>query len=348
MKRASIAASVYGFIALLTLGLSGCGGGSIQPIGVALTPNSSKSIDQSQTVSVTAAVANDAKGAGVQWSVSGGGALSATTATSVTYNTPASVTSAFTATVTATSITDPTKAAALQIKVNPLPTVNTTSIPAATAGAAYSATLSESGGISPYTWTITSGTLPAGVSLNSTTGAIAGTPAGVSSGSVTFHVADAAGMSASQAITFTVNAPPALTITTGSLPAGTTGTAYSQTLQATGGVPSYTWAVTTGSLPAGLALNSATGAISGTPSGIFTGTASFTVTATDSQTPTHATTTANLSITVSAPLLSVTTTSLAGGSSAMRLHQPNSPGDWRNLALSRGRSRPAAFPPAYL
>ncbi len=311
MKRFAVVVLLSGLATLLTLGLSGCGGSSsTQPIGVGLTA-SSRGIDQAQTVSITASVTNDAKNAGVQWSVSGGGTLSAQTTTSVTYNAPAAVASAFTATVTATSITDSTKSASVQIKVNPLPAITTTSLPAATAGVAYSATLGESGGTSPYKWTVTSGTLPVGLTLNPNTGVIAGTAAGASSGSLTFQVADAAGNFSSQAILFTVNKPPALTITTASLPGAALGVAYSQTLQATGGVPSYTWSLTTGSLPAGLNLSSA-GVISGTPSGNI-GPSSFTVTVTDSQTPTPATNTANLSITVTVAPLSVATTSLAGG-----------------------------------
>jgi hypothetical protein len=313
VKRVAGAGLLSGFIVLTLLVLSGCGTSGAPPIAVGLTPSSTQSIDQAQTVPITAAVAHDPKTAGVTWAVSGGGTLTNTSTASATYDAPASVTTAFTATVTATSVSDATKIATLQIKVAPLPAITTTTL-TATAGSAYNGTVSESGGTSPYTFAITSGSLPPGLSLNSSTGAITGMPTGpAGNSSVTFQVTDAAKMSASQAVAVTINAPPALTITTGSLPAGTTGTAYNQTLQATGGVPSYTWAVTTGGLPSGLNLNSATGVISGTPSGTFTGTTSFTVTATDSQTPTHATTTANLGITVSAPPLSVTTTSLVGG-----------------------------------
>jgi Putative Ig domain len=312
VKRLAVAPLLAGLFALLTLGLSGCGGTSTQPIAIGLT-SSANGIDQDQTNSITASVRNDSKNAGVQWSVSGGGTLSGQTTTSTTYNAPASVTSAFTATVTATSITDPTKTSSLQFKVSPLPTITTTSLAEATAGTAYSATLSESGGTSPYKWTIASGALPTGLILSST-GAISGTPTGpAGNSSVTFHLTDAAGASASQAITIKVNPPPTLTITTASLPAGTIGTAYSQTLQATGGVPPYSWSLTAGTLPAGLTLNSA-GVISGTPTGTSTSTSNFTVTVTDSQTPTHATKSANLSITVVEPPLSVTTASLAGGS----------------------------------
>ena len=315
-KKFLVAVLLSGFTALLTLVLPGCGASS-QPISVGLTPSSTQNIDQGQTVpAITASTLHDTTNAGVTWTVSGGGTLSAQTTTSATYNAPASVTSGFTATVTAASKTDTTKSATLQIKVSPLPAVSTTSLAAATAGTAYSATLGESGGTSPYTWSITAGSLPAGLTFNTSTGAISGTPTGAGNGnSVIFKVTDsstAAKMSASQSITFAVNPAPPLTITTSSLPAGTMGTAYSQTLQGSGGVPSYTWSKTAGSLPAGLTLSSM-GVISGTPTGTFTGTSNFTVTLTDSQTPASATKTANLSITMSAPPFSVTTTTLAGG-----------------------------------
>jgi len=69
-------------------------------------------------------------------------------------------------------------------------------------------------------------------------------------------------------------------ITNGSsLPAGITGVAYSQTLQAAYGNPPFSWSVSTGALPAGLSLDAATGVISGTPTA--TGTASFGARVTD-------------------------------------------------------------------
>lgn len=312
-KRSFATALLCGVSTFLTLGLAGCGTSTPPPIVVAITaPSGTQSIDQGQTVAIAASVAHDSKNAGVTWSVSGGGTLTNQTTTSATYNTPGSVTSGLTATVTATSVTDSTKSATVQVKVNALPAVTMTSIPAATAGTAYSATLTESGGTSPYTWSVTPTTLPAGLSLNGSTGVISGTPTGGGSGSFTFKITDAAGNSASQAINFTVNAPSALTITTASLPAGVMGTAYSQMLQATGGVAPYKWS-NTGSLPAGLSLSSA-GVITGTPTGTFTGTSSFAVTVTDSQTPTNATNGANLGISVSAPTLKVMTASLPGGS----------------------------------
>ena len=303
MKRTAFAALLSGLISLFTLGLSGCGS-STQPIGIGLT-SSATGIDQAQTVSITASVTNDAKNGGVTWSVSGGGTLSGTTTNAATYNAPASVTKAFTATVTATSVTDATKTAALQIGVNPLPAVTISSLPAATAGTAYNQTLTESGGTNPFTWTSNPATLPPGLSLSSK-GVISGTPTGGGSGSFTFQITDATKATASSgAVNFVVNPPAALSVTTASLPAGATGTAYSQTLQATGGVPSYNWSYT-GTLPAGLSLNSA-GVISGTPTA--TGTSNFTVTVTDSGTPTPQTAQANLSIKITLGPLVVTTTS---------------------------------------
>ncbi len=91
--------------------------------------------------------------------------------------------------------------------------------------------------------------------------------------------------------------PPALQVTTTSLPSGTQGAAYSAPLAATGGTTPYTWSLQSGSLPTGLTLHAGTGVIDGTPTG--TGTSSFTVKVTDSATPAPATATQPLSITVS-------------------------------------------------
>ena len=95
-----------------------------------------------------------------------------------------------------------------------------------------------------------------------------------------------------------VTVPAPLTITTTSLSDGTVGVAYSDTLEATGGVAPYTWAITEGNLPDGLSLDPSTGKISGTPT--TPGTFNFTVQVSDSQTP-PATATKDLSITILSP-----------------------------------------------
>jgi Putative Ig domain len=187
-------------------------------------------------------------------------------------------------------------------------TVTTTSLPAATGGVSYSARLAASGGLKPYTWSITQGSLPAGLTLVPATGLIAGRPSVAGTASFTVQVGDAenpaATASANLSITVTVNP---LTVTTAALPAATADVSYSAKLAVSGGIAPYTWSVTQGSLPAGLKLDPSTGAISGKPTA--PGTASFTVTVGDAENP-AATASANLSITVTAAPLVITTTSV--------------------------------------
>jgi sugar lactone lactonase YvrE len=106
--------------------------------------------------------------------------------------------------------------------------------------------------------------------------------------------------------------PPLLGITTATLPPATTGTGYTQTLGATGGAAPYHWALSSGRLPAGLALNSSTGAITGTPTAVQT--SSFTVKVTDVSQPSAQSTTQVLSIDVRRPVVaSVYTANGASG-----------------------------------
>lgn len=82
--------------------------------------------------------------------------------------------------------------------------ITTSSLPSGTVGAAYSFTLTATGGTEPYTWT--SGALPAGLSLDSSSGAISGTPAGpAGSSSITFTVYDSTGDSTSKSLSLTIN-----------------------------------------------------------------------------------------------------------------------------------------------
>ncbi|MDP8989662.1 MAG: putative Ig domain-containing protein, partial [Acidobacteriota bacterium] len=87
------------------------------------------------------------------------------------------------------------------------------------------------------------------------------------------QVADSASLTATQSFSVSI-VPQQLTILTASLPSGTVGASYSQSLAANGGTPPYNWSVTSGSLPSGLSLAS-TGAIAGTPT--VAGTQTFTV-----------------------------------------------------------------------
>ncbi len=191
--------------------------------------------------------------------------------------------------------------------------ISTSSLSGGSVGTAYSATLQATGGTTPYSWSLASGSLPAGLTLNASSGIISGTPTQSGSFAFTAEVTDASSPvnTATKALTIVVAAAGALAITTASLPNGTVGTIYSAVIQATGGTSPYTWGVSGVSLPAGLNLNSSTGVISGTPTAA--GTFSFTVQVTDAA---KNTATKALSITVTGSGsggLSITTTTLPNG-----------------------------------
>jgi len=194
--------------------------------------------------------------------------------------------------------------------------IQTTSLPNGQLSVAYSTTLQATGGTTPYTWAVSSGSLPAGLSLNATTGAITGTPTASGAASFTARVTDSTSATATQALSIVV--PAALSITTASLAGGQVDVDYNQTLSASGGTTPYTWAISSGSLPAGLNLNSGSGAIGGSPT--TSGTSNFTVRVTDSQTPAASATKA-LSIAVTPPALMITTDTLANATTGVAYSQ---------------------------
>jgi beta-glucanase (GH16 family) len=102
--------------------------------------------------------------------------------------------------------------------------------------------------------------------------------------------------------TLTVQAAP-LVMSTTSMPTGTVSVAYSAALLATGGTTPYTWGIASGSLPGGVALNTATGAVTGTPTNA--GTFTFTARVSDAGSPQQVASNA-LSITISSAPASVT------------------------------------------
>jgi hypothetical protein len=145
------------------------------------------------------------------------------------------------------------------------PMITTPSLASATQGETnYSQTLQGTGGTTPYKWTITKGTLPRGLSVNTLTGTISGTVS-AHAATETFTVTLTAASGASTSKQFTITVYATLEITTTSLASATQGEVnYSQTLQGTGGETPYTWSISQGFLPSGLSLNSVTGVISGT------------------------------------------------------------------------------------
>ena len=279
-----ICALMAGILATILLG--GCVGTPKKFGTVQLTPNGTVTIGQGQTLGIGANVLNDTAAAGVTWALNGPGALSSQTTTGVVYTAPNPVSAEAAATVTATSVTFPTQSASLTITIEPPPSITTTTLPAASINTAYSATVDETGGVPPFSWSIVSA--PAWLSLAASTTSsvnLTGTPAPTDQGTfpVVIQVTDATGTAAmSSGLTVTVTD---LTITTTSpLPAGTVGTPYSVQFAATGGTSPYTWTVASGStLPAGLMLSSS-GLLSGTPTAAVSA-ATFGVTVTDSESP---------------------------------------------------------------
>jgi len=185
------------------------------------------------------------------------------------------VAGSYTFTVTATDMLGASAGQSYTVAINPVVTLTTTTLAGWTAGlAGYSQTISASGGTGPLTFVAT-GSLPPGLTL-STAGLLSGTPTAAGSYGFTVTAFDSLGAAGSHGYTLVVN--PAVELTTSTLANWTVGLpGYSQTLSATGGTGSKTFAQV-GTLPTGLTLSSA-GLLSGTPSAV--GSYTFTVTAFD-------------------------------------------------------------------
>ena len=152
------------------------------------------------------------------------------------------------------------------------------SLPSGSAGSSYEQVFIATGGVAPYEFTVSAGSLPPGLTLSSA-GVLSGQPTAPGAYSFTVKVADGSGCTTARA--YQIGVCASIMLAPGELPNGVVGTAYSQLFTASGGVSPYTYTVTSGALPPGLAL-SGSGALAGTPSA--TGLYGFTVTATDAAT----------------------------------------------------------------
>jgi hypothetical protein len=172
------------------------------------------------------------------------------------------------------------------------------SLPSGKAGAPYSVQLTAAGGVTPYRWALAVGPLPAGLTLN-TAGVLQGTPTSAGLYQLLISVTDAANNKAYLSASITIS--PGLTVTTPAvLPGAVAGQSYKQTLSASGGIPPYQW--TASQLPSGLALDPASGNLSGTPAAA--GTFSFVVQVADSA---HVSAQASFTLTVAPATLAITT-----------------------------------------
>jgi hypothetical protein len=207
--------------------------------------------------------------------------------------------------------------------------VTTSFLPNDEVGSPYSISLYAAGGTTAYTWSIRSGTLPPGLSLNSSTGAISGTPTVVGTLNFTVQVRDSttpAAQTAAKPLGLTV-LPAPLVITTFALPGDQQGNAYAATLSARGGAAPYTWSISSGALPAGLTLNPSTGAISGNPT--TSGSSTFNVMVRDSTISTRQTTTASITITngISHSVVLTWGASPSSAASGYNVYRSNTRGD---------------------
>ena len=189
--------------------------------------------------------------------------------------------------------------------------LTTTSLPMPVAGANFAVGLAVSGGTSPYTFSLPSGTLPSGLTIDPVTGAISGTvsmSARTASYLFVVRVTDSNSLTAEQTYSGTVS-DYITTLLPSSLPDGAPGGAYSVYLATIGGQFPYAYTLVSGNLTSGLTLNASTGLLGGTISESEVGlTRNFTIKSTDAN---GVQTTSTYSLTTSSFVVAVTTSSLA-------------------------------------
>jgi hypothetical protein len=169
------------------------------------------------------------------------------------------------------------------------PTLSTPKLPnTGVVGLPFAGRISVAGGIQPFTFALTAGSLPTGVALTAGTGVLAGSPsaAGLKSG-ITIRLTDAAGQVVSTtalSINIAASGAAAISIADGPLFSGKEGSVYSSATKTGGGSGSgYAYALASGTLPSGVTVNTSTGSIAGTPAAGSAGTyAGISVSVTDS------------------------------------------------------------------
>ena len=291
MKSRARFTSLLAFIILALVQFSACSGTPSTFNKVTISPSGTMFLGQGGTIPlISATVLNDTQlNGGVTFTLLpvgvGSGTLTQLSSTTASFAAPGVVTAETIVTITAQSVDFPKQFAVLTVKIEPPPMITTTTVPDATLGAAYTAPITATGGVPPLSWSLSSGTLPKGLALgSSTTGTVnitgKATVAGVSTFTVT--VTDATGASNTSPQFQIVVSSLAFT-TTSPLPSGTVGVAYAGVqFAATGGTSPYAFSLATGSnLPPGLQLNA--GDLTGTPT--TEGSFSFGISVTDSENP---------------------------------------------------------------
>ncbi len=325
---------LLGFLSL-SLGvllLISCGGGGGTGITIEIVPNGTISLDQGGVIDFMAILGADTTNAGVTWTLTGTGCAGTGCGTltnpkplSVTYTAPGGLSAAISATLTAKSVAQPSKTQTQTIAVVLAPTFTTTTLPNGANGNPYNQTIVVSGGVTPYTYRITAGSLPPGLTINATTGQILGSPSAPTAGqppatsNFIVTLTDSGGATPIfEPLAITVTPPPTLTVTTTALPTGTTNVSYAASILTQGGLAPLTFSVVGGgNFPVpGLTLNPTTGQVTGVPTAA--GTYMIPIKVTDSSLPAPGQSfpaTITLVVQAPAPLL-ITTPSLPGGTTA--------------------------------
>jgi hypothetical protein len=313
--RLKVPASLLSIL-LFAFTLTGCGfttgpsnGGGPNPLTISTSslPSGKSQTSYSATLSATGGKQP------YSWSLSSGAlpaGLSLTSSTGQISGTPTQSGSfGFTAKVVDSSSPAQSATQSLTLSISSSSSglqITTSKLPNGQVGNKYQSTLAATGGTSPYIWSTTSGSLPAGLSLSSSSGTISGTPTTTGTSNFTIQVTDSKSQTASASLSITISSSgggsTSLMITTNSLPGAQVSQPYSVTLAASGGQAPYTWGMASGagSLPPGLTLAASTGTISGTPttSNAFTFTVQVSDSSSPQQTDTHTYTMTTLGVTL--------------------------------------------------
>src|SRR5215831_2991030 len=183
-------------------------------------------------------------------------ATASTQTTSLDLSGTPTVAASYSFTVSVTGCGGHVSEASYKTVINPQAVqITTKSVPNGTAKTYYSAVITASGGCTPYRWAVVSGNLPPGVKATASTQTtsldLRGTPAVAASYSFTVSVIGCGGHVSEASYKSVIN-PPAVQITSKSVPNGTAKTYYSAVITASGGCTPYKWAVVSGNLPPGV------------------------------------------------------------------------------------------------
>jgi hypothetical protein len=244
---------------------------SVTPVAALLAPIAK---------TVTASVAANSSANVITPNLTGGAAISvaisanpahgtaATTGASITYTPTAGYSGTDSFSYTATNTVGTSTAATVSVTVSaPALTFSPagTSLVAGSVGTTYSQTVTASGGTAPYAYTVSGGSLPAGLSLDGTSGALFGTPTAGGTASFSITATDALGVPGAVSYKVSIGKPAKFSFSPagGGLKEAMAGEAYSQQVSASGGGTGLIYSLASGSLPNGMVLNISTGELTG-------------------------------------------------------------------------------------